>query len=161
MKCKDIQELLKSDYLDCESSRQEKQAVKEHLDQCSICRSLEKELLSQRGIFQRAERLQPPERLWQNIRDAIVSERLGQENSVRPGFLERLRDLIWYKRPAFALASVLAMTLFAAVLTKGIIARQQLSNQNNYREILSVYSRNLENNDSFENMGTSIEEYFL
>jgi len=150
-----------SDYLDRESGEREEKAIKEHLNHCPECRSLEKELLSQRGIFQKVARLQPPERLWQNIRDAIVSERLEQENGVCPGFFERLRDLIWYKRPVFALASVLAMTIFAAVLTKGIIARQQLLSHNNYKEILSVYSLNVENNDSFENMDTSIEEYFL
>jgi predicted anti-sigma-YlaC factor YlaD len=161
MKCKDIRELLKSDYLDRESSQQEEPVIKEHLAHCPECRSLEKELLSQRGIFQKAARVQPPEQLWRNIREAIVSERLEQENSVKPGILEQLRDLIWYRRPVFALASVLAVTILAAVLTKGIIGKQQVINQQNYREALAVYSFNLENNDSFENMGTSIEEYFL
>lgn len=161
MQCKDIQELLKSDHLDRESGQQEEQAIKEHLNHCPECRSLEKELSAQRAIFHKAARLQPPERLWHNIRDAIVSERLEQESSENPAFLERLKDLIWYRRPAFALASVLAMVIFAAVLTKGIINKQQILSQQNYREIVSVYSLNVENNDSFENMDTIIEEYFL
>jgi len=161
MKCKDIQELLKSDYLDRESGQKEEQAIKEHLNYCSECSSLEKELLSQRVVFQKASRPQPPERLWQNIRDAIVSERLERENSARPGIFERLRDLIWYRRPVFALASVLAVTIFVAVLAGGLISRQQFFNKASSSDIYSVYSFSFENGDSAGEMGTSIEEYFL
>jgi len=161
MKCKDIRELLKSDYLDRESGQQEVQAIKEHLNHCPECRSLEKELLFQRGIFQNAERLQPPEQLWQNIRDAIVSERLEQENSVNPGILERLRNLIWYQRPVFALASVLAVTIFVVVLAGGLISKQQFLSRAGNSDIFSVYSFSSDNNDSTGDMGTSIEKYFL
>jgi predicted anti-sigma-YlaC factor YlaD len=161
MKCEDIRELLKSDYLDRESGPRERQAVKEHLAHCQECRNLEKELEAGRVIFKKATRLQPPERVWGNIRESIVSERLKQEERVSAGIFERLTGLFFGRRPVFALAGVLTVIICAAIVTGGIIGNNQILIRQNNKEALAVYSFSFENGDSAGEMGTSIEEYFL
>ena len=159
MKCKDIRELLKSDYMDRESGLREGQAVKEHLAHCQECRNLEKELESGRVIFKQARRLQPPERVWENIREAIISERLRQEERVSTGIFERLTGLLFGRRPVFALAGVLTAIICAAIVTGGITGNRRILIQQSNKEFLAAYS--IENGDSAGGMGTSIEEYFL
>ncbi len=161
MNCKDIRELLKSDYLDNEAGLRQEQDVKEHLDRCPECRAVEKKLRSQRLLFENAGRFQPPEQVWRNIREAIVNERMKEEDPVRPTLIERLRGLIWSQRPVFAVVRVMAMMIFAVVLAGGILRRQQLINQEINSDIISAYSFSSDNGELARDMGTSIEEYFL
>jgi len=161
MQCKKIQELLKADYLDGEADPKEEEFIKEHLKQCSECSRLEKELQAQRMLFQGAKRKQVPERIWSNIRDAIVMERLKQEEGLIRGILERLRDLIFARRPAVVLATSLSVIIILAVMaTTTIQSRVSLSKQN-AAESIAGYSLNSENGYVLYDLGTSIEEYFL
>lgn len=161
MQCKIIQGLLKSDYLDGEVNQREQRHIKDHLTQCSGCRRLEEELQTQRMLFQKAKRMQAPERLWQNIRDTIVTERLNQESSVSPGILRRLRELIWAPRPVFALASVLTAVFFVAFFAGAIIQKRQSSGKENGGESLADYRLNGESENLLYDLGTNVEEYFL
>ncbi len=162
MPCKKIQELLQADYLDQEADQQEEQWVKEHLAHCSACSELEKKLQAQRGLFQ-GVKLQPvPERIWSNIRDAIVTERLKQEEGLIPGILERLKSLIFGHRPAVVLAtSLFSMIIIFAVFTNTAIQRQVLLSKQNAAEGIAGYSLNAKNGYVLYDLGTSIEEYFL
>jgi len=161
MPCKKIQELLKADYLDQEASRQEEQSVKEHLAHCSACSELEKELQAQRVLFQGAKRQPVPERVWSNIREAIVTERLKQEGLIS-GILERLRNLIPVRRPAVVLATSLfsiaiIFTIFANVASQ----KQVLLSKQDAAESIAGYSLTAKNGYVLYDLGTSIEEYFL
>ncbi|MCX5703208.1 MAG: anti-sigma factor [Candidatus Omnitrophica bacterium] len=161
MQCKKIQELLKADYLDGEVSPQEGQFIKGHLTQCPECRRLEKELQVQRMLFQGTKRKQVPERVWQNIRDAIVAERLKQEEGLSRGILERLRDLIFTPRPVFVLASSLSVVILLAVIATTFIQNKVSLSKQNAAESIVGYSLNGENGYVLYDLGTSIEEYFL
>ena len=161
MQCRKIQELLKSDYLDSQTNQEEQLYVKEHLAQCPDCRRLEKELLTQRRLFQKAKPQHPPERVWQNIRDTIVTERFNQDSSLSRGFLERLSGLIRARRPVFALASVLAAIIFVVVLAGTIIHKEESLSKVNGGESLAEYRLNGANEDLLYSLGTNVEEYFL
>jgi len=161
MQCKKIQELLKADYLDKEADPKEEQFIKEHLKQCSECSGLEKELQAHRMLFQGAKRKQVPERIWCNIRDAIVTERLKQGEGLIRGILERLRDLIFTRRPAVVLATSLSVIIILAVIATTTIQSQVSLSKQNAAESIAGYSLNGENGYVLYDLGTSIEEYFL
>jgi anti-sigma factor RsiW len=158
MQCRKIQELLKADYLDGELKPQAEREILEHLRRCPECQKLEKELRAQGKLFQEAKQQQVPEYLWQNIRDAIYAQRLNQEEGVSRRILERLRDLLFGRRPVLVLASALSMIILAAVFAGSFIQKKHYQE---VREGLAVYSLNGENGDLIDDLGTSIEEYFL
>jgi len=161
MRCKKVQELLKSDYLDGETASGETRDIAEHLEQCLECRSVEKELQAQRMFFKEAKRQQPPDRVWQNIRKAIVEESLEQDNQLRAGIFERLREFFWPPRPIFTLASAITVVVFIAVLAGVIIQKRQLFNIANSAESFTEYRLNGGNEVALSGLGTGIEEYFL
>ena len=161
MRCDRIREFLKSDYLDGQATGKEKQAVLEHLKQCPQCRQMEKELLAARQVLQGAKEQQVPERLWQNIRQAIVTESVSAEDAVNKSVWERMRGLIWAPRPVFALASALTAVIFIAIFA-GLIIQNRLS-ISRLDSALSVieYRANGDNAHLLNGFGTNIEEYFL
>lgn len=162
MLCKKIQELLKADYLDQEASQQEGQSVKEHLAHCSMCSELEKKLQAQRVLFQGAKRQPVPERVWSNIREAIVAERLKQEEGLISGILERLRNLILLRRPAVVLAtSLFSIAIIFTVFANTAIQRQMLLSKQIAAENIAGYSLTAKNGYVLYDLGTGIEEYFL
>ena len=161
MQCKKIQELLKADYLDKETGRQEEQFIKEHLARCASCSWLEKELQAQRVLFQGLKPKQAPERIWNNIRDVILTEHLKQKEAPTPGILERLMDLMFARRPVVVLASVLSVIIMFAVFTNVTLQRQASLSKQNAAESIAGYSLNDKNGYVLDDLGTNIEEYFL
>jgi predicted anti-sigma-YlaC factor YlaD len=161
MRCKEIQELLKADYFDGESSSKQQGQIKEHLGRCAQCRKLEAELQSQRLLFQKVKQ-EVPARVWDNIRDAIITEGLNQERGLSAGVLDWLRRNLFAPRPAFALASALTVIIFALFFAGSLMQkRQSLSRQTSAEEAIVGYSLNGEGNGSLYDLGTDIEEYFL
>jgi anti-sigma factor RsiW len=162
MPCKKIQELLKTDYLDQEADQKKEQSVKEHLAQCSACSELEKILQAQRVLFQGAKRQPVPERVWNNIADTIVTERLKPEEGLISGTLEWLKGLIFRRRPAVVLAaSLFSMIIIFAFFTNIAIQRRVLLSKQNAAENIAGYNLNSKNGYVLYDLGTSIEEYFL
>ncbi len=161
MQCRKIQELLKADYLDGELNPREQQYIKEHLVRCPQCRRLEEKLYAQHMIFQKVKRQQVPERVWQNISDAIVMQRLNQESSVNRGIFERLRDAILAPRPVFALASAVTVIIFVLVFAGNFIQKRQSFSKVNGGENIIEYNFNIESEDFVYDLGTNIEKYFL
>jgi predicted anti-sigma-YlaC factor YlaD len=159
MLCEKIQELLKTDYLDGEINQREEQEIKEHLAHCPQCRRLGEELLAQRLLFQKAEQVEPPERVWQNIRDAIITQELNQESRFGTGILGRLKNL-FAVRPAFVLASALTVIIFVAFFTGAMIHKRQLLSKQNIPEG-SIYLLDNDEGLLLYDLGTGIEEYFL
>jgi len=161
MQCRKTQELLKADYLDGEINQREEKQIKEHLARCSECRRIEKELQVQHMLFQKTKQPQVPERVWQNIRDAIVTERLNKESSVSSSILQRLRESILAPRPVFAIAGALTAIIFVVIFAGAIIQKKQSFSKENSGESVVGYNLNDENEDLLYTLGTNIEEYFL
>lgn len=161
MQCRKIQELLKADYLDNEISPDVQHDIDEHLKQCAQCRKLEKELQAQRLLFKNAKQEKVPERLWQNIRDSIMSEQPNQERSLSHGFLRRLRELALAPRPAYALVSAFTAVIFVLVFAGAVIQKRQNFSKQSGAEAITEYSVNGESDNLLYGLGTNIEEYFL
>jgi anti-sigma factor RsiW len=162
MLCRKIQELLKTDYLDGEVSQKQEQDIKKHLTRCPQCRRLEEELQSQRALFQKAERQKVPERVWHNIRDAIIREGLNQEKSLSAGVFTRLKNYLFVPKPAFVLATTLAVAIFFAFLAGVFIQKKQsLSKENMPETDIAVYSLSSASDAPLYELGTDIEKYFL
>ncbi len=149
MSCKEIQELLKSDYLDGELDPAWEKAVAEHLLKCPACRELEGRLKAHHEILQSAKKDLPPEYVWQNIRRAITTE--GTTREYRVHFMPR---------PVFILATALTAIICVVVLTSTIV-RNQFFYGVNGDDTLAVYTLNGEAGDSVNDLGTTIEDYFL
>ncbi len=161
MRCKKIQELLKSDYLDGESGQRETRDIEDHLAQCLQCRELEKELSGQRSIFQNSQRQEPPERLWQNIRAAIVAERLNQDEPARESVFERLINLkSAFPRSVFAFSGVFAVFVIA-IFFAGVVMNNRVSYRDNGGEAFADYRVNGESVDVASDFGTNVEKCFL
>ncbi|MFH0827627.1 MAG: zf-HC2 domain-containing protein [Candidatus Omnitrophota bacterium] len=161
MRCKKIQELLKSDYLDEEAGPRETRDVEEHLARCPQCRELEKELSQQRFIFSNSKRQEPPERVWENIREAIDAERLNQDEWAKESVFERLRNLKpVFPRPVFAFASIFAVVI-VAVFFAVVVMNNRAYYRDNGAETFADYRINGENVDVASDFGTNVEKYFL
>ena len=162
MLCRKIQELLKTDYLDGQVNEKQKQEIREHLLLCPKCRQLEQELQSQRLLFQKAKQHDVPERVWHNIRNAIITEGLSEEKSSSEGFFTRLRNYLFAPKPAFVLATTLMVAIFFAFLAGVFIQKKQsLSKAYIPEGDIGVYTLSSVSDTSLYELGTDIEEYFL
>lgn len=158
MRCKEIQELLKTDYLDNEVGQDQKRLIKEHLAACPHCRGIEEVLLSQRVTFQKLKQQEVPEHLWQDIREKIITERLNQEERFGFGVFERLRNYLFAPKLVFVLARALTVVIFVALFAGIFLQRGSFVYQDTPN---GVYSLTSMKNDILDDFGTNIEEYFL
>jgi anti-sigma factor RsiW len=165
MRCKEVHEILLTDYLDGQMDKSAKAAVEDHLSACSQCKSV---LQSVREVgpqlFRDAGRLRAPESVWQHVKEAILSEQ-----KERPAFLasmlERLGCLFNIFKPRLAVAAIL--TLFIIAGTVGVLSMGHLQTFGPDKQEQGSYLYSLRESmgDSASNgdsgLGTAIEEYFL
>lgn len=164
MRCKKVQELILTDYLDGEMDPAGKEELDTHLKECSGCRSFEsavrKNLIEP---FNAVEKETPPISIWHNISEAIQKEQEKAADNPVAGLLRRLRSLLVFPKPTFALATVTAVIIMALVVTK--LQPPKQSEVDSYLEEQTLFLDSLEAdiNGSFNGtyLGTSIEEYFL
>jgi anti-sigma factor RsiW len=163
MLCEKVRELLVSDYLDAEATPEAQARIKEHLLGCGECRSLEKQLLAQRALFQQVKPLEVPDRVWQNIRVAVEAEEASRFGLGRIRLLlERLKEVLFPSRPAVAFAGAFAVILVVAVLSGTAIIRiQQNAVLVNAGQAFSDYSLIPDSDDTGGDLGTDMERYFL
>jgi predicted anti-sigma-YlaC factor YlaD len=165
IKCKEIRELILTDYLDNEISDKNRIRLNIHFARCKDCKEFyERVKLTLVQPFNGLEKQIPSESVWQNVKQSIVVEQ--QE---RPGvvfsLLNKLRSLIFVRRPAFAISTVMALVLIVGVVIKvGLNSNEGLSGSAQGQMENSAYSIEmpfavLANGDY--SLGTSIEEYFL
>jgi len=111
MRCKHIQEIIITDYIDGQLGNDAKSRIDQHLSHCLACQNYLKSVRT--GLvrpFNNASKDVPDAVLWSNIREAINEKnQLQIEQSLRPDFWERLRSSIHIPRPAFALASIVTI----------------------------------------------------
>ena len=161
MNCEKIKELILTDYIDNQMSRQEKMRLDMHLARCQGCKEfLETVKNTVIEPFADAKELVPPEFIWQRIKETIISER-QETRSFVAGILGKLRLIFSIPRSALAMSTITAITLIVM-----LTATLRFSNKE-AREVQSEYSvwsmeipvSTFLNNDG--GFGTSIEEYFL
>ena len=159
MNCKDCQELILTDYLDNELNKEERGKIDQHLSSCSGCREFA--LNAQMAVmepFVAAEKPEPPERVWHNIKAAI---REGQNTEGRISFLDKIKDFLIIPKPALAFAMVLVLIVMAKAMihVQGQRAETAISEIEDISYAMDEIAYLSEDNDF--NQLTEIEEYFL
>jgi len=166
MKCKKIQELLLTDYLDGEVSTAVRNEVENHVKWCHRCRQFEQGLLqSAVEPLRKAGGLRPPDSVWEHITKAIILEERKQSESAFSRLPYAFPRIFLRSKAAVALATV-GVVLLLMLAVRGFKATDQrvsqvqperqgayLTDLLNEPEYFSV-----EENDGY---GTAIEEYFL
>ncbi|MGB2600325.1 MAG: zf-HC2 domain-containing protein [Candidatus Omnitrophota bacterium] len=161
MKCNKIMKII-HDYIDGELAPKESKRVEEHLASCTECRNLEK-AIRQTAIepFEKAEKIQAPERVWDNIRESITEEKRS--------YIEIIRDRLEYTfaRHKLALAAVSVTVVIACFLILANIdliredpVNSFLNEQLNYLTGLGANGETMNGSGDID-FGTDIEKYFL
>jgi anti-sigma factor RsiW len=159
MKCKKICDLLKSDYLDGELNDKLRREIERHLGRCPACRLLKQELDSQRIALHSLEKQEVPVQIWQNIQNTILQEQIKQRKNVFSYVREGLRRLLYSPRPAFVLASSLAVCIIILFVGKLIVGQRGPFDSAIGENFFGDYRLN--GFAEAYNFGTEIEEYFL
>jgi len=159
MRCKNVRELLMTDYLDAAVPEKILARLRRHLEECQGCRRLEEELRLLRGSFTGAKRVEPPEEVWSRVRDTITAHATGRSRGMAADFIRKILKGAAF-RPAFALAAAL-LIVTALFYASGSLHRagrivDQLSESD-----LAVYLAIGNGDEAEQGFGTTIEEYFL
>lgn len=163
MKCRDLREQILTDYFDGRMEGATKEALEAHLAVCEACRAYA--ATARKAViepFSRAERVTPPESLWQQLSARIEAEQ-GSPVTPEPGFTEKLKSLFRWPKPAFAAAAVVAL-LVVAVVTMRLPRIQEETVTTAMSEEIEYITDLLEGPNqvaTLDGYGTLIEEYFL
>ena len=161
MKCNKVRDILMTDYIDGELAQEAFLKIKEHLAGCIACREFYETVKARVDVpFKEADRIKPPEDLWEKVEERIAAERAPAQ---RPDLAEILSRVFSLRRPVLAAVSILVLI---AVFFGGN-RYMQYRNYNLSKDYLDQQVSYLlgsdENgeNDNGNGFGTSIEEYFL
>jgi len=164
MKCREWQNLILTDYLDDQMSKEQAVQLEEHVSDCAECREFiahaRKSVIEP---FECVEKAEPSEQVWQNIKEAINE---GQEAEDYVSLWDRIREIIFIPKPAMAFATIVVVFL-AVTFTfdhynqrfqtaKYAMIKSQADDIDYVLDELAIYS---EENNFYELTG--IEEYFL
>jgi anti-sigma factor RsiW len=165
MKCKQIQELILTDYLDGQMNREQRGQLEAHLTGCSHCKEFE--AMARRTViepFKEAERFEPPDAVWHQIKEQIEQREQGNTNPF-VDLIVRIKSFFHIPKPVFAAATIMTALLIAVVLIKSAPEKGEMPNLK-FEEQIEYMAYLVEGSDQFsldqdEAYGTSIEEYFL
>jgi predicted anti-sigma-YlaC factor YlaD len=164
MDCKKAQELLLTDYVDGEVSATVSSEIKAHLKSCTACRALEQKVLGVRKHFREINPVQPPEKVWNSIKESLAKEQVRYEGSLVSRAIDFIHSSLWLRKPAFALSTVITVILLAVTVMQFQAPRQRLvkdylRQQSDYMRSLQ-YPVNGETEKDFD-FGTNIESYLF
>jgi len=165
MKCKEIQDLILSDYLDGEMGEKESAHIDEHIAGCQDCKKfcVDAKAVSAE-LFEAAGRVEPGEYIWQRIKEKIVAEKAKSPTFAETIF-EKLRYVFYIPRPAFAIATIVTMLLIFGTVTRLIYSRGELpgtgmTGQIEYFDYIAQGAADSSANGN-AGFGTAVERYFL
>jgi len=156
MQCKRVQEFLQTDYLDGELTCDEAQQVGAHLAGCAQCRDLEVSLRKQQKFLRQAAPQPVPPEVWHTIQEKLFVQ-APQENALLSDVWARLKGVWLRPLPVFSVASAFVILLMVAVGMRIMPMRSVTPAE----EILASYSAIEDTSTMSDDLGTSIEEYFL
>ncbi len=166
MNCKNVEELILTDYLDGQMDEGQKKQLEKHLASCVHCR--EYELAVRKtviGPFDNSERVNPPAVIWHKIKEQIEEEQKEELTSPFADFIRSIKSLLYVPKPAFAVAMIVILLLVTVSVIKLPSKNQEIVKVDTENQVecitylISVFDQDSANEDNdFE---TSIEEYFL
>lgn len=164
MKCHEWQNLILTDYLDGQMNRVQVDLLEEHLSDCGECREFA--VHARKAVvepFDNAQKGEPSEAVWQNIKEAIGEER---EVKALVSLWDRIKEIVFLPRPAMAFATIVIVLMAVTVtfnhydqqfqVAKHAALVSQVDDISYAIDELALYS---EENGFYEKTG--IEEYFL
>lgn len=167
MKCKDVKELILTDYLDEQLGKEQKAQIEQHLTICKGCK--EYELLTRTAAvepFNNVERYNLPEMAWNKIREQIEEERpLQAPTNSFADFILRIKSFLYIPKPAFVVTSILVLVLVGITVIRLRPEDQKMVKVDPERQIecinylMTVFDQDTINGS--DDFGTSIEELFL
>lgn len=163
MNCKEIQELLLTDYADGEASADTRGIVTSHLAACGKCRSFEAALRkSALEPFENTRRAVPPPEIWYNIQAELAGEAPLEAESLYTRVRCFLDDIFPVRRPFVAVTAAVAAVLAAVIITLSPSGRPDgLSDFFEEQAEFFIYPDQDGESSDYPNFGTGIEEYFL
>jgi len=103
MNCKKFKEILITDCIDGELSREQQKSADEHINACADCRQFKEDIMKNAvSPFKAVEKAAPPEYIWNNIRTAITEN--SRKSSALPSFFKRYMS---FPRISVAVAAVI------------------------------------------------------
>ncbi len=165
MNCDEIRELLLTDYVDGELDAARKAEVRGHLQGCAACRRFER-AVRETAIepLKNAEKVQPPDAVWERIRQAVIA---GKDRRAKGAFTvwrERLEAAFPARARIPSLAAA-AVILLAVAFTGVSFNRQRIASRdlNKQWEVLTFLETDvLEfSNGDDATLGTAVEEFLL
>jgi len=166
MKCKQVQELILTDYLDDRLRGEQKNRIQRHLESCHACREFEfsarKELLQ---TFQKVAKFNPPEQLWENIKENIQAQKQEAAEERLNGFWERVKAGFHFPRPSFVFATLVVMIFAGVMLTRAFMNIEKIQGPESLGHVQYLLSLSETDDQSTTQgnggYGTEIEEFFL
>jgi len=168
MNCKNVEDLILTDYPDGQMDEEQEKQIEKHLASCVHCR--EYELAVRKTVivpFNNSERVNPPAVIWHKIKEQIEEEEEEEEELTSPfaDLIRRIKSLLYMPKPALAVATIVIILLVTVSIIKLPSKNQEIVKVDPENQIecitylINVFDQDSVNEDSgFE---TSIEEYFL
>ena len=165
MKCKKIQEIILTDYLDDQLNEKQKSLIDRHLAGCQGCKSFSIYVRKNiTGLFANTEGQIPSEIVWRRIKESIADKERNKSGIII-GFFEKFKGAFYIPKPAVIFATTLTFILVVSLMVALHIGNQKKLNYNGQKAIQdSDYYQELSSDDyTTENtgFGTAIEENFL
>ncbi len=180
MNCKKIQELILTNYLDQEMPQDKQKELESHIASCSECSeflALAKETTIEPLANIKTDNLSQ-DIVWSKIQKEIQEEKQSLiDYDQAPGFLEKLKKIIFSPKPRLVWSTVAAIAMF--ILAFNLSHQQMDSGQNNQVQIAALNNQKvidsqaadfereeylsylLEQDDDYTGYGTSLETYFF
>ncbi len=167
MNCKNVEDLILTDYLDGQMDEEQKKLIEKHLASCVHCR--EYVLTARKTViapFDNSERVNPPAVLWHKIREQIDEEEQPEAlTSPFADFIHSIKSLLYMPKPAFAVAMIVILLLVTVSVVKLPSKNQEIVKVDTENQVecitylISVFDQDsMSEDDNFED---PIEEYFL
>ena len=165
MTCKEIQDILLTDYLDGQLDKQSADGIERHLSDCLHCREfLAAARKSLVAPFLLSEKVSlPQEEVWKNIKQRI-EERSSEKLPARStgDIFAKWRELIFIPQPALVLSLAVALILAGSLYFRSINEKAaETSSSENIQDLAYLTDESTVNDVEEESYGTDIEQYFL
>ncbi|MFA6078733.1 MAG: zf-HC2 domain-containing protein [Candidatus Omnitrophota bacterium] len=161
MKCKRINKLILTDYIDGNLRGDDLKEVELHLGSCPSCRALAQDLRGASKLFKGAAHQEVPSEIWYRIRNELSAAPVRR--NFREAVLAHVRYHLSLLKPAVVMACAAALLLFVLAAIQFMPYRDQPGTTIAQDDILAIsYTGIADEEDGPEyDFGTSVETFFL
>ncbi|KJJ84921.1 hypothetical protein OMAG_001151 [Candidatus Omnitrophus magneticus] len=155
MKCKNVQELLLSDYTDKELSLEKQIIIDGHLTNCLKCREISNKIRHTGAFFQKSKQYDVPQKVWFNIHSTIIKNNLKTKTNALYDLINFLKIFFFMPKNILVSAGTFTGIIFFLIIL-GTSSHFFFNSVNTFDieeySVDSVMTNNLE---------TNIEKYFM